>query len=462
MRSQLLLRRSGVIAGAMSSSIVMVAIKLYLFDYVSQHHLVILAAALISLPCVAYCSRVQYAALYLYFLITVLAFHLGLVPVFLLSSDIELIRSSFNMHWYLNERGVIAAYFYVLIFLIGYALPLVWVRGPSLFVRGRAPDSMMNGDGRAIYVVSVAYLFGLILLWVVVIYGAGIRNYSDYIEGSQEAGASAYLGVLHASIGAAFCLAMISSGRKYIPLLLFSIWAVLAFLLGMRGNAAFPSLCVLALLASAGRLKVPLWLLVSGAVLFLLAASAVSVSRVGADADTIRQATSVSRGIAELGNSIRPVYEVVGWVEQGDSLRYGDSYLAPFERLFLRVFPIGTRVDGVSDSRLLNVLIMQRAGPYGFSVVAELLYNFGWLGCLLGGIAIASAMLGIGRSAMNGRLPLICVPIVFGLFTHVRQSFATSFGVALSVSIFSLLIVASSSIYTTHLRQSAFEGMNRR
>jgi hypothetical protein len=124
----------------------------------------------------------------------------------------------------------------------------------------------------------------------------------------------------------------------------------------------------------------------------------------------------------ELGQSLRPTYETIRWIDDGDQFLEGASFWSPIERGFLRLFPIQER-EVVDEDRQMTVLVFQRVGPIGFSPVAEAYYNFGVVGvpavmAIIGLIVSALGMAGatpVGRAAMLTTL----VPLLI----FVRNSF---------------------------------------
>jgi hypothetical protein len=124
-----------------------------------------------------------------------------------------------------------------------------------------------------------------------------------------------------------------------------------------------------------------------------------------------------------MGSSIRPVVEVVSWVKSGEEHIYGQSYWAPIDRLMVYFVPNWTRPPVQDDDRLLNVLIQQRAGPIGFSPIAEAYWNFGKYG-----VAFIMFLTGVLLAWIDAWSPtqtnrLIAGFILFPLLIQVRNAF---------------------------------------
>ena len=69
--------------------------------------------------------------------------------------------------------------------------------------------------------------------------------------------------------------------------------------------------------------------------------------------------------LVEMGESLRPVEQVVRWHAEGEPYQHGDSYWAPFERAAARVLPGLKPVAADNDLRLMNVLSSIASAPSG-------------------------------------------------------------------------------------------------
>jgi hypothetical protein len=208
---------------------------------------------------------------------------------------------------------------------------------------------------------------------------------------------------------------------------IFILWALISFPLGLRGEVLFPlagAIVIASLRAPVIRLR---WLIVSVIVLLFVisAARIVRVSGLGGELTSASiSSTNPMDALAELGGSLRPVTETVRWINEGESPIYGTSYWTPFERMFQRVVPLWNRVPSDEDQRLLNVLVQRRVGAIGFSPVAEAYYNFKQFGPI-----VILFLLGVGlgwvdrrRGSIGNQLQaaIIIVPLLF----NIRNAFS--------------------------------------
>ena len=121
-----------------------------------------------------------------------------------------------------------------------------------------------------------------------------------------------------------------------------------------------------------------------------------------------------------------------------------------YMRRLLRIFPLQPRTSGGDDERLMNALIAHRLGPYGFSIAAEAYYNFGLVGAVSIGALSGWILVLCGDVIAAGRIHPAAIGLATGLFDHIRQSFVTGYGRALSTILVALVIVSLARLY--HVR----------
>jgi hypothetical protein len=168
---------------------------------------------------------------------------------------------------------------------------------------------------------------------------------------------------------------------------LFAGWALLAFVLGLRGEVLFPASAAAAVWAKrsvplSGK-KIPV--LVCG--LLMAIAVVKEVRQVGVhglevSALMVNPRDAVVDALVEMGSSLRPVSVVVSWQGTTDDRLYGASYWAPVSRALFWIIPGWSRLEAEDDERILNVVVERRVGPIGFSPVAEAYHNFGRIGVI--------------------------------------------------------------------------------
>lgn len=365
-----------------------------------------------------------------YFAILVV-FHFGLLPSYLLT----FIGGSIPpvSRWINDEYFVVLAIRSCLIFTTFFVLAAHVAQRvrPVNFTRAVTYRANVR-----VYYLAVALLLLSIGAWSWLVLGvAKPQSYIDYYRFLDARGLGNIVGVLNTTIASAFFIACLN-GRLHLPMFLFGAWGIFAFMLGLRAHVLFPLALTVPLVISQGRLRIH-WVFMLFALLIVSSASAiVGQTRVG---NQINDASPLA-ALAELGGSLRPSYEVEKWLHSGDHLRWGATYYAPVERTFLAFIP-GGRSAGTEDERLMNVLIQRRAGPYGFSVIAEAVVNFG-----IGGAAMLGAVTGLLISFVAARITLnrglvLNSALAFGMIVHVRQAFVAGFGAMMVFLLISTLII---------------------
>lgn len=356
-------------------------------------------------------------------------FHFGLLPSYLLTLAGQPIN---RVHaWIFDAYHVTLALQSCLVFIAAFVIMTVVVR--SQMLRWLRPRPQLQVDRAWMYHLSMAALLLSMAGWFYLIFAvAGPSDYLDYIiffERSPFLGS--VIGFLHTAIAATFFFACLNARSILPPLVVYGLWSVIAFPLGLRGEVLFPLALTLPLLLSLDRLDFHWSVMAAGVVAALSISAFVATVRIGGDPSATLAQASPLAAIAELGGSLRPSYEVERWLHSYDSLRLGVTYYAPFERLFLALFPIAERLPGHADVRLMNVLIMDRAGPFGFSIVAESVINFGLAGAAAVGALLAVGLHWAAAKVMFNDGLVLNAAFLFGALIHVRQSFVSAFGAIL-------------------------------
>ena len=424
-KSKILLNFTRLLFGGLSLGLVLWDAK----ESFELYHALLLALVSSGIAVAYFQSRADVRrTIYFYFCCVFCVFHFGLVPVFLSPDAMFNANSRFGLDWYSQFGLVQRAYSISILFLVGLIAAGFHV-SHWRSLRGVQLEQM-----HLTRVISMTLLILAVMLWYLGIFSAGIGNYIEYNKYIEKTAMGAQIGILHSVIALTFCVAA-TNGRLLFPFLVFGFWAAVAFPLGLRGEVTFTLIVVTSILICKGRFQIPIWVLGGIAAVFLAVSAFVSVLRVSDTTYGQEAAISISEGIAELGGSLRPVREVILWLQSGDDYRFGETYYAPFERTFLRIFPIVPRTVAESDDRLMNVLIMRRLGPYGFSIAAEAYYNFGQIGSLAIGAIVGFVLIRGGEALAGGAPQLVTTAIIFGLFNHIRQSFVTGYGIAFSILI---------------------------
>jgi oligosaccharide repeat unit polymerase len=352
--------------------------------------------------------------------VTYIVFHFGIVAVYLAAPE-NLEDIGFGLiSWYKNFELVMAAYLSAVIFLAGLVTSLAL----PIRIEARSPS---DGNTRLKLgrLALIALLLGIVF-WIAIVASTGSSKYDIFLLALADDGLSGIIGVVHTLIGMAFIVAVNEHSTRSKAMLLYGLWSLPAFSIGMRGEVAFPVVMALGLLAGQGVVRVTVMRMLVGSVVFLAMSSAVAQTRISTSEASAIDSISITKGLAELGGSLRPSYEVMLWLEEGDAFRLGDTYYAPFERFFLFIIPLWERLPALEDDRLMNILIGERAGPYGFSISAEAFYNFGYVGVAVAGVLTGFVLRHLGQMSRSRGLPILMSALGFALFIHIRQDFVTA------------------------------------
>jgi hypothetical protein len=366
------------------------------------------------------------------------AFHFGILAADMAGIPVHTMLNGV-LWWYLQEELVLGSYAAALMFLLGLAM----ASGLALWRAAPPRPSLQASNLRA---APVTILLGLaVTLWLIIVVGfLGITNYTQYNALARDGAGlhQAALMVLYPAISALFFWSSLTSRRLIWPFMIYAVFGLIAFPVGLRGEVLFPLAMVVPTLAAQNRLKLSMPTVVFGAYAVLLISSFGRIFRADSNLSEALSGASGLTGLAELGGSLRPVVEVQRWLTGGlDDLRWGETYYAPFERTLLKFFPFTDRTSALQDDRLMNVVLVSRtSGNYGFSIAAESLINFGMLGCVAAGLTAGGVLIAFGRRARLGTAPIIWSAVVFGLFIHIRQAFVTAYGSAMMFLVVSLVI----------------------
>ncbi|WP_177282441.1 O-antigen polysaccharide polymerase Wzy [Devosia enhydra] len=369
---------------------------------------------------------------FLLFCLTFCLFHFGLLPLY------GLHLSSPNagfLFWYQTDAGRYAILASGM-FLIGLHLSVIFEASPVL----TAPDAARTDDADVlVYRIALAALCLGCAIWAVYMLANGVSNYREYVAHfSGSVWGNRVIRAAYSLIAAAAFLCALYGRRPLAAGLVFALWGAAVFILGPRNEVVLPGLIVVAILVARGLLRLPWWGWSAAVVVVLTASSAAALVRWDATELSRLAAASPLAGLGELGWSLRPVVVVLEWIEAGDPLRWGQTYVAPFDRYIGSVLPGWNRVPAAEDMRLMNVLVADRVGTIGFSIVAEAIINFGIWALMPLGFLVGSVVTLAGRLVVSRRAIILALPVLVLLFVHIRQSWATS--VAMSMFVFFALL----------------------
>lgn len=304
--------------------------------------------------------------------VLLILFHGGIVGLQAMGFDV----SGFNDadSWWINakalDRSAATAAVGVSAFGLGYVL---------FALSGREIDSAPksdNGVPATVALVGLGVLGASIAYWYFNLITSGIAvigsTYSSYLQATtNQALPYVYLAI---AFGIAGTIA--SRNKKAIALgsVLFSAFAIPAFLVGLRGEVLIPAAVALVVWSRAypglGGRKARLAIL---AILTatLWAGSIVRQTRNNSDTNVFEAslASTPLEGMVETGYSIRPLYYLI---EEMGPLDTGmETYFAPLRRILQgRVFGMET-LPIQSDPSVYWTAVTDNYGPIGGSVIAE-------------------------------------------------------------------------------------------
>lgn len=304
--------------------------------------------------------------------------------------------------------------------MIIYAITVIILSRPTTMVTETANAKLI----KRFHHIGGAMLIVMVGIFFIVGFATGaLQSYSAYLNVVHNNPAiTAIFVYMYMLIGIAivFISASYRTGYGYLYFIIFAIWAAIAFKIGLRGEVMFPSAVAAAM---AGRRRIPIStaklsiLIIS----LLVAIVVVKNARLSGDYSKIDNMNPLN-AIAEMGSSLRTVQEVIKWRREGYQRLYGASYWAPFERQIALFLPI-ERLPAKKDKRLLNVVVQEKAGPIGFSPVAEAYTNFGEKGIILMAIILGAIFAKFDKVPSTIRADVMMGVTIIPLFVMIRNSF---------------------------------------
>jgi hypothetical protein len=382
-------------------------------------------------------------------------FHIGLV----LANSVNGITDKdtiYQISWWFYNVETENAIHVVNLAIISFAL--------SAILFSTKTDDVLNIDSSQIAYRKRLFHIGGILLgcfitlfFTLTIATGAISSYGAYLEVmATNPLISMIFSYLYFFIGVAFVFVCVSYGKGfgYIYFALFAVWALFAFKIGLRGEVMFPTAVAGCML---GRKGAPIsgYILVIGIVVFLIVTGIVKNARVSGDysADV---GVNPLNAIAEMGSSLRAVQETIKWRKNDNfQLLMGGSYWAPFERQFALFIPQLERIKIEDDGRLLNIVVQKKAGPIGFSAIAEAYINFGEKGVIIVFFLIGWIMAKLDSSATTVRNDILIGVALLPVFVTIRNSF-----IHVPVQIILGILLASLLMYLGFKKEDQFADKN--
>lgn len=297
------------------------------------------------------------------------------------------------------------------------------------------------------YQVNYISLFFLVFLWIATVYFIfGLNDYSDIYSENKNNFLAIVLIFLPQFISFSFLILISKKEYFYKSWIVFLIWALFAFSLGIRGPVLFPLSLSLAILVSVYNYKITMtkFFLILTVLCFSITYKFFSRSDISFEILDINPLMAFQ----EMGSSLRPVNEVNYWLDAGIyKHQYGLTYIAPIERAFISVFPLYEIPIGIEDTRLMNVAITKNAGPYGFSILAESYINFGFIG--VSGLAILISLILKKIDLVMNRITEypFYILLLLAIFFHIRQAFVGTWGVMIYLSMYIIAMMFIAMIF---------------
>jgi oligosaccharide repeat unit polymerase len=312
-----------------------------------------------------------------------------------------------------------------------------------------SPKAMRLDSG--ITVISISMMLLGIVIWFATLVSKGglgifFASYYEYLIISQDS-ILTNISYLFISTGVALLVCTKSSKIHKIGFRIFLLWSILAFMMGLRGEVMFPMVTCIAIYSRKGEAANLGFLAVAVLGLLVVVSGVREIRDRGvAQAELSMMMSGPLEGLVELGAQLRPMVVVQQWDAQGYDRLYGGSYYAPFERMFLRVFPVATRIPAEEDPRILNYASRERVGGtggIGFSPLAEAWFNFGEVGVLI--VLSLFGALFSRLDVMNNtiRTNVLSAVIFLPFLLHVRNAFTPLPGQI----VFGFILITMAMIY---------------
>lgn len=373
-------------------------------------------------------------------------FHLGLYlqPALTGQMPARLGSIVYETHWY-NQATLARSGLVVLLGLLAYATAIgvvTWVF-PRFRARPEDPEpddrhysrrvaAALSDVGAALLVLGVGAWYAISIAALGP--GFAFRDYLSYL--SATADEPLPLVYLVISVGTVLAAVRLRRGAGVVAALAFGLFALPAFLIGLRGEVLIPAVAAVPVLfrdprnrALEGFVRRPAARVAMAAALIVLLIGISLVQQVrqsgiqslGRPAD---HRVSALAAVQEMGYTVRVVATSISWHENlHEPYARGATYLAPLTRPVQRALGL-PRLDAKSDFGLMNVEIATRIGPIGGSMIGEAHHNFGRAGAvgmlmLVGALAsvVDRPRMGAWRTAWLGAVGLLTL-------MHVRNSFA--------------------------------------
>ena len=352
-------------------------------------------------------------------------FHCGLGVVMSFSSVPE---DAYDLKYWFSHRETRTALWLVMLGVASYAAGVglartFTTRRSTLSAPSRAPDL----DNDAVAALGAALVVSAVCLWFLNALVAGgpgllLGSYREFLDTANNNATLISYYTMNAGV---VLVAATSRTRWHRPAwIAFGLFAVVGFPLGVRGEVLFPLATAAAIASSRGFRMRTGWALVLIVVLLAGISMARQMRQVGVGSMDLEEISARPQdGLAELGTSLHPVQQVVLWREQGEAFAHGATYWAPVDRILYYVIPGWTRPPIDLDERMMSVVIAERAGPIGFSIVAEAYHNFASEGVVVVLLVVGFLFGRIDLWSPLTRHQIWVGTLLLAVLSHVRNPF---------------------------------------
>ena len=292
---------------------------------------------------------------------------------------------------------------------------------------GGLPMATLPVDSRPAFAMVglVAESAGVVIFAWTVVHAGGLGllsgGYLTFLQAGESEGGLGYATFL---IGVGAVLAVIGGGRaRTTAWIVFSGYAVVAFLIGTRGAVLFPLLALLAVEVREGRRIRTLWTVLTVPAVLILIGLVRTTRLTGFGSSVFSIWAAPLDAIAEMGYSLRPSVVVLGWHAAEEPFRHGVTFAA----VPLRFVEAVTGLHGgppVYDDRLFNVEILHRVGPIGGSPLAEAYHNAGIAGIVLFMVAAGVVLGRLEQRPLSPSGNALTGIVLLPLLIQTRNSFA--------------------------------------
>lgn len=366
-----------------------------------------------------------------------LLFHVGLLVPIALGASPSLLNP-LDIQWVLSE-GFISASLLVTIatsaLMLGYLIAFDPDHPGTQIEKTQAWGRFRSAGHIGLLALSVGCL-----LWVYNVMASGAAVSGSYVEFlDSTASTSMPTAYVLMGLGMPTLSAGPSASARRAGLVIFAVWSVPAFMLGLRGEVILPLAAYLVVAARRRRIPLRPW----------MAFAFVGGLGLGAAVRVIRQAGFGSGfdaasfrpfdGITELGYSIRPLVVSSDLHERFFEPYVGiDTYLAPFRRFIVGRLLGGEVIPVADDPAVFGAMVNKRVGPIGGSPAAEAFHSGG-----LFTLVVVLAVIGMLiarldsldttplRNALVGTLSFVLLLWVRADFTPVPYEAALAVGMVL-------------------------------